>query len=76
VGVRAVRSDVAIVLDLDGGDLGLGIASLQRALQEDLVDAKKVVLSIGVILELGELLWQQWKQMSNEQFHACLFIAT
>lgn len=56
MGVRAVRSDVAIVLDLDGRDPGLGIASLQRALKVDLVHAHEVVLRVGVLLELGELL--------------------
>lgn len=56
--IRTVRGDVAIVIDLNGGNSCLGIALGQRLLQESLIDSDQIILIISKLLQLGQL--KEW----------------
>lgn len=53
--VRTVRGDIAIVVDLNGGNSRLGIALGQSLLKECFINSDQVILVVSKFLQFGQL---------------------
>lgn len=53
--IRTVRSDGAVIVDLNGGNASLRIALGKCLLQECFIDSNQVILVVRELLQLGQL---------------------